>query len=102
MLDVPWPTSTTDTVNYVGLADGVGSWRRVGVDPREFRCVSATGMGLGVRGRVRVVEFCAVVVVVGGGGCCWVRVKGWGGAMAASCYQAAPAGVLVLGLGEKK
>lgn len=37
VLDVAWPTETTDTVNYVGLADGVGSWRRVGVDPREFR-----------------------------------------------------------------
>ncbi|CAN0030097.1 unnamed protein product [Ectocarpus fasciculatus] len=36
VLDVAWPTETTDTVNYVGLADGVGSWRRVGVDPREF------------------------------------------------------------------
>lgn len=48
VLDVPWPTSTTDTVNYVGLADGVGSWRRVGVDPREFRCVWALGLGLGV------------------------------------------------------
>lgn len=39
VLDVAWPTPTTDTVNYVGLADGVGSWRKVGVDPREFRCV---------------------------------------------------------------
>lgn len=37
VLDVAWPTGTTDTVNYVGLADGVGSWRRVGVDPRDFR-----------------------------------------------------------------
>lgn len=39
ILDVAWPTETTDTVNYVGIADGVGSWRRVGVDPRVFRCV---------------------------------------------------------------
>lgn len=48
VLDVPWPTSTTDTVNYVGLADGVGSWRRVGVDPREFRCVFRVMSGLGL------------------------------------------------------
>lgn len=37
VLDISWPTATTDTVHYVGIADGVGSWRRVGVDPREFR-----------------------------------------------------------------
>lgn len=40
VLDVAWPTQTTDTVHYVGLADGVGSWRKLGVDPREFRCVA--------------------------------------------------------------
>lgn len=39
MLDMAWATPTTDTVQYVGLADGVGSWRKVGVDPREFRWV---------------------------------------------------------------
>lgn len=37
VLDCTWPTPTTDTVHYIGLADGVGSWRKLGVDPREFR-----------------------------------------------------------------
>lgn len=37
VLDLAWPTSTTDTVHYMGLADGVGSWRKFGVDPRDFR-----------------------------------------------------------------
>ncbi|CAM9704782.1 unnamed protein product, partial [Phaeothamnion confervicola] len=36
MLSVSWPTHFTDTVHYVGVADGVGSWRALGVDPREF------------------------------------------------------------------
>lgn len=36
ILSVAWPTPYTDVLHYVGVADGVGSWRACGVDPRNF------------------------------------------------------------------
>jgi len=36
MSRVRWPTPFSDFVTYVGVADGVGSWRLRGVDPRDF------------------------------------------------------------------
>ncbi len=35
-LSLTWPSAHSDTLELVGLADGVGSWRRVNVDPRQF------------------------------------------------------------------
>jgi hypothetical protein len=34
VLSVPWPASKADVLHYIGIADGVGSWRGLGVDPR--------------------------------------------------------------------
>ena len=36
MARLSWPTENSDYVTYVGVADGVGSWRGVGVDPRDY------------------------------------------------------------------
>jgi protein phosphatase PTC7 len=36
VLSVAWPTPHSDVLHLVGVADGVGSWRKVGVDPRHF------------------------------------------------------------------
>ncbi len=35
-LSLTWPSVHSDTLELVGLADGVGSWRKFNVDPREF------------------------------------------------------------------
>ncbi len=35
-LSLTWPSVHSDTLELVGLADGVGSWRRFNVDPRDF------------------------------------------------------------------
>ncbi|KAG5178855.1 phosphatase 2C-like domain-containing protein [Tribonema minus] len=36
VLSVAWATPEAESLQYVGIADGVGSWRGLGVDPREF------------------------------------------------------------------
>ncbi|CAM9445426.1 unnamed protein product [Chrysoparadoxa australica] len=36
LMSLKWPNKFSDTIHYVGVADGVGSWRSVGVDPRNF------------------------------------------------------------------
>jgi len=36
VLNLPWPHEHGDEATYVGIADGVGSWREHGVDPREY------------------------------------------------------------------
>ena len=33
---LPWLHENGDEATYIGIADGVGSWRQHGVDPREF------------------------------------------------------------------
>ena len=36
VLNLPWLHESGDEVTYVGIADGVGSWREHGVDPRQY------------------------------------------------------------------
>jgi len=36
VLKVPWPHKHGSLVTYIGVADGVGSWRGLGIDPREY------------------------------------------------------------------
>jgi protein phosphatase PTC7 len=36
VLTLPWLHEHGDQATYVGIADGVGSWREHGVDPREY------------------------------------------------------------------
>lgn len=36
VLTLPWLHENGDEATYVGIADGVGSWREHGVDPREY------------------------------------------------------------------
>ncbi len=35
-ISLTWPSAHSDTLEFVGVADGVGSWRKFNVDPRDF------------------------------------------------------------------
>jgi len=36
VLKLPWPHRYGSSMTYIGVADGVGSWRGLGIDPREY------------------------------------------------------------------